>query len=293
MAITYLVSIPLERDKAGFLADCLSELAQPAADAVAMSRLADNSGLWRIEAYYSQLPEDALAAVLRACDLPSGYLRALPLPEKDWVSQSLEGLSPVRTGRFFIHGSHDRPLHPRPAISLRIDAGTAFGTGHHGTTRGCLLALEHLHRRLRPRAVIDIGTGTGVLAMAAARLWKVPVIASDIDPVAISVARENARHNQAAPLIRFVTAPGARHPAIRAAAPCGLVMANILAGPLKRMSAALSALTAPGGHLILSGLLTSQEALLLAAFQAHGLRLSRRLRLAEWSTLILRRPGRS
>jgi ribosomal protein L11 methyltransferase len=258
--------------------------------AVSLMELDEAAGLWRVDAYYGGAVDmDALARALADAGLARDALVPVPLPDTDWVAESLKGLPPVRAGRFFVHGAHDRDKRPEAGIPLQIDAGAAFGTGHHGTTKGCLLALETLARIMRPRKVLDIGAGTGVLAIAAARLWRVPALASDIDPVARGVGLANARINGAGPLVRFVTAPGARHAAIRSGAPYDLVLANILAGPLKRMAGEISTQVARGGRLVLSGLLTSQEAMLLAAYGARGLRLEKRIRLAEWSTLILRR----
>ncbi len=276
------------RAQAGFLADLLSELAWPEASAVALAEVDEARDLWRVEVYYAAPPDmTALADALSIGGLSGDELAEEPLPEVDWVAESLKGLAPVSAGRFFIHGSHDRNRRPVAGISLEIDAGVAFGTGHHGTTQGCLLAMERIARTRRPRSVLDVGTGTGVLAIAAARLWRVPVVASDIDPVAVRTARENARRNGAAPLIRFLVAPGTRHPVIRHDEPYDLVLANILAGPLQRMAGGLARCVAPGGRVVLSGLLRQQENAVLARYVAHGLRPVGRIRLGEWSTLLL------
>ncbi len=290
MTVRHLVSRDMDKARAGMLADLLSELAWPQAAAVALHEADESQSLWRVEAYYETLDEDALAGALVAAGFGADEMRAEPLPEVNWVEESLKGLTPVRAGRFFIHGSHDRMARPAAGISIEIDAGVAFGTGHHGTTQGCLLALEHVGRLGRPRSVLDVGTGSGVLAIAAARLWRVPVVASDIDPVAIPVARANARRNGAGAFIRFVTAPGVRHRIVRESGPYELVMANILAGPLRRMAGDICARVERGGWLVLSGLLTRQEAMLEAAYGACGMRLVRRIRIGEWSTLLLRRP---
>ena len=292
MRTVHLVSRPMDRARAGFLADLLSELAWPEASAVALAEVDEARDLWRVEAYYATSPDmEALAEALSAGGLSGDALVEEPLPEVDWVAESLKGLEPVSAGRFFIHGSHDRYRRPVAGISVEIDAGVAFGTGHHGTTQGCLLAMERIARIRRPRSVLDVGTGTGVLAIAAARLWRVSVIASDIDPVAVRTARENARRNGAAPFIRFLAAPGTRHPEIRRDAPYDLVLANILAGPLMRMAEDLARCTAPGGRVVLSGLLRGQENAVLARFMAHGLQPVGRIRLGEWSTLLLARGG--
>ena len=292
MRTVHLVSGPMDRARAGFLADLLSELAWPEASAVALAEADEARDLWRVEAYYAGSPDmKALAEALSAGGLSGDMLVEEPLPEVDWVAESLKGLEPVSAGRFFIHGSHDRHRRPVAGIAVEIDAGVAFGTGHHGTTQGCLMAMERIARTRRPRSVLDVGTGTGVLAIAAARVWRVPVVASDIDPVAVRTARENARRNGVAPFIRFLCAPGTRHPEIRRSAPHDLVLANILAGPLRRMAEDLARCTAPGGRVVLSGLLRGQENAVLSRFTTHGLRLLGRIRLGEWSTLLLERGG--
>ncbi len=289
--VIHLASAALKRDEAEFLSALVSELVRPEASAVSLAEIDEAAGIWRVQAYYEAGADlDALAAALKDAGLAPDVLRRQALPDTDWVAESLKGLAPVRAGRFFIHGAHDRGKRPAAGICLEIDAGAAFGTGHHGTTMGCLLALEELAKTSRPRRLLDVGAGTGVLAIAAARLWKSPALASDIDPVAVSVGRANARANGAGPLVRFAAAPGTRHAAIRAGGPYDLVLANILAGPLKRMAGELCAQVARGGRLVLSGLLRSQEAMLLAAYGARGLRLEKRIRVEEWSTLILRRP---
>ena len=291
---THLVSPPLAFEDAALASGLLSELAAPAADAVSLVEVDEARGLWRAEGYYETPPDmAALDAALAAAGLPAGLMREQPLPRVDWVRRSLQGLAPVRAGRFFVHGSHDRGSCPPGLLPIEIDAATAFGTGHHGTTRGCLLAIDDLARRWRPRHVLDIGTGTGILAIAAARLWRVPVIASDIDASALPVARACAAAAQVAPLIRFLRAPGARHELIRRQGRCrrgaDLILANILARPLMRLAPELAALLAPGGHVVLSGLLVGQEAMVLSAWRGRGLALAGRFRLDGWSTLVLRR----
>ncbi len=292
MRTVHLVSRSMDRARAGFLADLLSELAWPEASAVALAETDEADDLWRVEVYYAPPPDgNALAAALTAGGFSGDELVEEPLPEVDWVAESLKGLEPVSAGRFFIHGSHDRHRRPVAGISIEIDAGVAFGTGHHGTTQGCLLAMERLARSWRPRNVLDVGTGTGVLAIAAARLWYVPVLASDIDPVAVCTARKNARRNGVGSFIRFLVAPGVHHPEIRRTAPHDLVLANILAGPLRRMAGELARSITPGGRLVLSGLLHEQENAVLAPFRAHDLQLLGRIRLGDWSTLLLGRGG--
>ncbi|WP_342641954.1 50S ribosomal protein L11 methyltransferase [Rhodoligotrophos ferricapiens] len=237
---------------------------------------------WRVEAQFSEPPPIAELDLLAGMDW-----RLAPLIERDWVRESLIGLAPVRAGRFFIHGAHDRGAAPPGAIDIEIEASLAFGTGHHGTTRGCLLALDDLLKREIPWPVLDLGCGSGVLALAYARATHRRVLATDIDPVAIEQTRANARKNKAGPWVIAHTASGVAHQIIRSQAPYRLIMANILARPLEALAPALARLLKPGGHIILSGLTIDQEARVLAAYRAQALHLSRRIRLEGWSTLML------
>jgi len=236
-----------------------------------------------IEAYYDEAPDGAaLTAILGQA------VKVEALPDIDWVKLSQEGLPPVRAGRFFVYGAHDKGKAPSNAVALAIDAGVAFGTGHHETTTGCLMALEWLaHTRFRPRSALDLGCGTGVLALGADRLWRIPVVASDIDPQAIGVTRENLRLNGGQMRIRPVVAEGFAHPMIAAAAPYDLIIANILAGPLTQLAPGIRSHLAPGGRVVLSGLLRTQELLVLSFYRALGFRLARRWRLGPWSVLLL------
>ena len=196
-----------------------------------------------------------------------------PMPQQDWVRQSLEGLAPVTAGRFFLHGSHDRHRRRPGGISLEIDAGTAFGTGHHGTTEGCLLALDRILKRRTPRNILDVGCGTGVLAIAAAKATGRPALASDIDPEAVRVTLANAALNGVKPLIGSFVAAGLSHPRIAGGGPYDLIFANILARPLVALSTGLSRALAPGGDLILSGLTLEQMRWIEATYEARGLAL--------------------
>jgi ribosomal protein L11 methyltransferase len=236
-----------------------------------------------IEAYYTEAPDgDALNAIF---DRP---VTVEALPDQDWVKLSQEGLPPVRAGRFFVYGAHDKGRVPANAIALGIDAGVAFGTGHHETTSGCLLALEWMKRTgMAPGNALDLGCGTGVLALGAHRLWCIPVVASDIDPQAIDVTRENLRLNGGQMAVRAVVAEGFAHPAIGAGAPYDLIIANILAGPLTQLAPGIRSHLAPGGRVVLSGLLRTQELMVLSFYRALGLRLERRWRLGPWSVLLL------
>jgi ribosomal protein L11 methyltransferase len=220
-------------------------------------------------------------------DLTSEEICIAPVADRDWVAESQAALAPIRAGRFFVYGGHDADKLPAGAIGLRIEAAQAFGTGHHATTRGCLLALDDLLKRIRPPRVLDLGCGTGVLAIAAAKVLRRPVMASDIDPVASRITRENARLNRAR--VTAVTATGLDHPALRRARPYDLIMANILAEPLKELAPAMARALSPSGLAILSGILESQAESVRAACLAAGLHSQRRLTLSGWATLTVQK----
>ena len=212
----------------------------------------------------------------------------------DWVRQSLAGLRPVAAGRFVVHGAHDRTRVPLNHIGIEIEAALAFGTGHHGTTRGCLLALDAICKAMplaktRPR-ILDVGTGSGVLAIAAARALHAHVLATDIDSFAVRTARSNASHNRAGSLLSVVLADGVGARTIRTHALYDLIFANILLGPLKRIATPLRRLAAPGGRVVLSGILPSQANAVIAAYRP--LALQRRLDIDGWTTLVLVRTRR-
>jgi len=240
-----------------------------------------------VEALYGVIPDGALLSKLIGKEVHIALL-----PDQDWIKLSQEGLPPVRAGRFFVYGAHDRGKVPPGVISIRIEAGMAFGTGHHETTALCLAALSDLAKRRPYRTVLDLGCGTGVLAIGAAKLWRRRVTASDIDPVAVAVARDNAVANGEGPRVVAVTANGPAHPAILRAAPFDLILANILAGPLMRLAPTIARVTAPRGRLVLSGLLAWQENRALAFYRPHGFVLRATRRDGSWSALILQKPGR-
>ncbi len=244
-------------------------------------------------AYTVYVPVDALseAKALIADHAPDARFRQEAIPDTDWIAETLQNLSPVRAGRFLVHGSHDRNAARCAPVSVLIDAGQAFGTGHHGTTAGCLDMLERVlrmeHDSGRPRHALDIGAGSGVLAIAFAKATGKPAIASDIDPVCEIVAGENARINKVGALVRCITATGMNHPAFW---PVDLVFANILARPLEGLARALSRHILPGGHVILSGLLPHQRARIVAAYREQGL-VFRHAHIRDgWLTLLMHKP---
>lgn len=227
--------------------------------------------------------------LLRALGADAGRLaiEIEVLADRNWVKESLEALPPVQAGRFVVYGRHDRDRIPANAIGVEIEAGLAFGTGHHGTTLGCLLAIGRLLKQRRIRRPLDVGTGTGVLAIAVARALHVPVVATDIDPVAVETTRENLVKNGAAGLVRAVTANGADTAVVRASAPYDLVVANILARPLVALAPRLRPLMAPGAAVVLSGLLVAQRREVEAAYRAQGCVVLFRIVRDGWATLAL------
>ncbi|MBI1775316.1 MAG: 50S ribosomal protein L11 methyltransferase [Proteobacteria bacterium] len=266
------------------------------AEAVATVEVA-GSCAWRVEAFANQAPDPAglalaleLAAAASGLPVPAPSIHAVPAI--DWVAANYREFPPVQAGRYFIHGSHWRGSSPPGSIQLRIDAATAFGSGEHATTRGCLLALDRLQRRLRLRHVLDLGCGTGILGLAAARTWHCPTLGVDIDPVAVKVAGANARANGLARWVRMAVSRGFANPAIRRRGPYDLILANVLARPLMRLARPLARRLAPGGHAVLSGLLASQERQVLAAQRMQGLTLQTRIAIDGWHTLVVRRAPR-
>jgi ribosomal protein L11 methyltransferase len=260
-------------------------------------------GRWQVAIHFRNEAErepvrDVVAAV--AGSKAAAALQFGSVEAADWVRQSLAGLQPVEAGRFIVHGAHDRARVPLNRIGIEIEAALAFGTGHHGTTRGCLLALDAvckarsrrrpISRRSEVRRVLDVGTGSGVLAIAAACALRARVLATDIDAFAVKTARTNARHNRAGNLVSVVEADGVGARAIRAHTPYDLIFANILLGPLKRIATPLRDLAAPGGRIVLSGILPSQASAVIAAYRP--LALARRFDIDGWTTLVLERRTR-
>jgi ribosomal protein L11 methyltransferase len=257
-----------------------------------------DGGQWQVAIHFSAGVDQAAmrALVARAAgDAAAQALRFEQVGDADWVAQSLAGLKPVRAGRFMVHGAHDRARVPGNAIGIEIEAALAFGTGHHGTTRGCLVALDSLAKRRRVSRTLDIGTGSGVLAIAAARIFRKPVVAGDIDRVAVQAAQANARLNRAANFTTLLRAAGAKNRVITQHAPYDLIFANILLGPLMRLAVPLARLSRAGATIVLSGLLPGHANAALAIYRAQGLSLERFILLDGWVTLVLRkanRPGR-
>ena len=235
-----------------------------------------------VEALYDVMPDGDLLSKI------AGHaVHVQLLPDSDWIKLSQEGLPPVRAGRFFVYGAHDAGEVPDGVIPICIEAGLAFGTGHHETTALCLAVLSDLAKRRHYDNVLDLGCGTGLLAIGAAKLWRQKVTASDIDPVAVAVTRENAVANGVGPLVSALVADGPTHPALFDLAPFDLIMANILAGPLTRLAPQVAEISAKGGTLVLSGLLHWQENQVLSYYRALGLTLKHTRRDGSWSALVL------
>jgi ribosomal protein L11 methyltransferase len=262
--------------------------ADPILEAATYSILEEDEdrGVWRIDAFPTSTAEaDALTVLLK--DRPALKLTTETLADADWLAMALSGLPPVRAGRFFIYGVHDRGRAPPNTVNLRIEAGAAFGTGHHGTTVGCLIEFDRLRKGRRFARVLDVGAGTGVLAIAAARTGSTVTVGTDIDPVSVRISRENAKVNTTA--TRFVHAAGLDHPRVRAGGPYDLVFANILARPLASLAQPIKRALKPGGLVILSGLLRTQERYVRAAYLSRGFSLTHRLHRDAWATLVMRK----
>jgi ribosomal protein L11 methyltransferase len=282
-----LARLVVDAETARRLFDALTEAFDAGETAVSTF---EEAGGWAVEIHFERRPdEDAVRALLGQItgDAARERLVFTTVAATDWVVRSLEGLAPVAAGRFVIHGAHDRHRIPPNRIGVEIEAALAFGTGHHGTTRGCLIALDRILDRRRPRRILDVGCGTGVLAIAAARATGRPVLAGDIDPVSVRVARENVRLNRVHALVEIIRANGLSDRRMQTGAPFDLVFANILLDPLKRLATPIRQVAAPGARVVVSGLLPGQANAALAAYRAVGLVCERRIPLDGWVTLVL------
>ena len=256
----------------------------------AVSAFERSDGRWDVTVHFADPPDEERIRSLVALAASEDIAQTIvfdSIAAKDWVKASLEGLVPVAAGRFIVHGQHDRAHVPPNKLGIEIEAALAFGTGHHGTTRGCLLLLDHVLRSKMPRRVLDLGAGTGVLAIAAAKALRRRVLASDIDPRSAVVAAENARLNGVGDLVESICATGFAAPQFRMRAPFDLVLANILANPLRQMAPAMAAHLAPDAMVILSGLLPHQTRGVIAAHRANGVILIRQIRIDGWCSLLM------
>src|SRR5690349_1606529 len=270
--------------------DVLTEIFFEGEAAVAAFERPD--GRWDVTVHFAEAPDQALLREIVTNAASSEIADTLTfetVEAKDWVKASLEDLVPVPAGRFVVHGAHDREHVAANKLAIEIEAALAFGTGHHGTTRGCLLLLDHVLKAYQPRRVLDLGTGTGVLGIAAAKALKIDVLASDIDPPSVKVARENARLNETGNFVRVIRATGFAAPEFAHGGPFDLVLANILANPLRQLATPMARHLAGGALVILSGLLTHQAPAVIAAYRARSVVPLRHLRIEGWSSLLLRK----
>lgn len=286
----YRVHCLLPRAEAEKLSDILSEMDPSPASAVSVEEASKVS--WSLDAFCIDEDRAKEAAAIIEREVPSARAAVQKLDDKDWVAVSLAGLPAVHAGPFVVAGWHELAHLEGGKIPVWIEAGPAFGTGHHGTTKGCLEALALELKRRRPARVLDVGTGSGVLALAAVKYGVSFALGTDMDKESIRIAKENAKNNRAGRALNLMHARGTGHRAIRAHAPYDLVLANILAKPLVSLAPELSKMVAKGGRVILSGLLTHQEPQVRAAYAGQGLTLIRRRRLNGWSTLTYARAAR-
>lgn len=291
--IRYYISTTEAR--AGQILDLLSEVFGEEDLAIGTTEVDEKNDIWEVSVYMLYEQEDEILPRIREAlteDYAADVLEREVLPDVDWVAKSLEGLKPVRAGRFLVHGSHDRDKVRPGDIAIEIDAGQAFGTGHHGTTAGCLEVIESVMRANPPRNALDLGTGSGVLAIAVRKLANIPVLATDIDPVATRVAEENVRRNGIATSLSLETATGFHSTAFSRHGPFDLIIANILARPLMKMAPDLVRHLAPGGTVVLSGILAGQRWKVLSAYNGVHLRHVRTIWRNGWVTLHLEKTRR-
>lgn len=290
----WTASTILDEERGRKLADALSDVDGVGSQTIDVNEI--SPGRWQLVVYFEGEPNRRAVAEIEGIARklsPSRIAFTISnLPDSDWVAKSLEGLKPVRAGRFVVHGRHDRDVVKPNDIGIEIEAAQAFGTGHHGSTAGCLTEIDRIARTRPIRNALDIGTGSGVLAIATAKVSKASVLASDIDPLAAKIAAENARLNGVAKLVRVIAADGLAKRAFREHAPYDLIVANILAGPLVALAPAIRRRLAPDGTVILSGLLPEQRNRVAAAYRAAGLRVERAETRDGWATLTLILPPR-
>jgi ribosomal protein L11 methyltransferase len=291
---SHLMRVTIDGPRARAIADLVVESFEPAeAAATAFETDAAWPGggkAWQVEVYFGYEPDQVELRALVAAAAGDEAARMVEFgatEKRDWVANSLAGLAPVRAGRFLVHGRHDRARVGAGDIGIEIEAGLAFGTGHHGTTRGCLIHFDRLLKRRRPQEVLDVGCGAGVLAIAAAKALRRRVWLGDIDPVAVHVANDNARLNGVGAYARAIVSRGVENETLREGSPFDVVFANILARPLRQLAPSLAAVLAPDGEAIVSGLLTADTPGVLAAWRAQRFYLAERIDLEGWSSLRL------
>jgi ribosomal protein L11 methyltransferase len=285
---SYQVTLLANAREAEAIASLLEDAVEP--QALAVSLFEHGDGRFEVSALYAERPrEDVLSAALDGA--PHGAFSIETLAPADWVTLSQGKRAPVQAGRFLVHGSHDRHREPKRRLAIEIDAGQSFGTAHHASTRGCLIAMDDLLKRERPRFIVDIGTGTGILAIAAAKAVNRAVLAGDSDAIATATATDNARKNRAGPLVRTCTAPGFAHPCLRHIS-ADLLLANLLERALYALAPQLSRRVKPGGAAILSGLTQTPARTIEARNSAFGFIVEKRVILDGWTTLVLRRRNR-
>lgn len=297
--VATVLELSTSGEKARALTELLGEVFDPTETAISAFEI--ESGVttlslnapWKVEIYFATHPDEAavrdmLRPIVGAIIDTTAFAT---VNQQDWVSASLDGLQPVRAGRVLVHGAHDRDAVRINDVAIEIEAALAFGTGHHGTTAGCLLALDAELKRRRPRHGLDVGTGTGILALALAKQIKHPVIAGDIDAVAVEVAAHNARVNHAPGALDLYVAPGLRHAKANRPGHFDLVFANILAGPLRKLAPSITSVLSRDGTLILSGLLEMDVAGVLAAYRHQGVYLARKSLREGWATLVMKKGG--
>jgi ribosomal protein L11 methyltransferase len=275
------------------ITDVLAESFDP--HEVAAGATDHGAGRWTVAIHFREAPNETAVRALVALAAGADTANALSFEQvaaADWIAESQRALPPVLAGRFVVHGGHDRHRVPANRIGIEIEAALAFGTGHHGTTRGCLVALDRILRSRRPTRILDLGTGSGVLAIATARSLQARVLASDIDAVAVRAARANARRNRAGSLVEVLHAAGLNARRLRERAPFDLILANILLTPLRRLAAPLAWLSARRACVVLSGILPKESSAAIASYRAQGFALERRFDFDGWSTLVLTRGSR-